>query len=302
MNTSFTSLFTVEVHHEYCGGIWDDVDYVVSPATQKTLDGLGWHVRLHEGMLTVFGPLGQRTPRAAVHLKFGLRSGNSRFANFTKLPARDAQDQTQVLVFRVPPDAERNMGAESIRLESQVQSFRSDLTVASAALDHAMTGPLPARRLRARVEDLKDDLTFFYLHSVFALLHLSLPADRIATAPPEGYSFIAALAAREQHLIFRIQATRYSDEDLRSLSIAEVDFDQDGRTEALRFNVDSPTPAHLDASTKLLTFRSESPVPLRRRQPSKFQLRKNGEILISSLRRPGEAHPDNIVFVALSRA
>ena len=298
MTTTYGKVFTLAVNHKYYEGIWPEVEFLPSPSTEDLLRKLRITLKFRDGLLLAYAPVPSTFPKEGATLSFALRSTNSNFSNFTALNLDPQSKRPGFLSFNTPTTAPASLD-KPIELKWAKEDLDSQLAAAQKKFSESSEDEGARCVLARAIERLKEEINAIVSQGAFATINLSLTREAFAARPSEGLTYRLVLETRSVQLRYCILATGYSSQDLDTFAIEEVDHALEQRDKPLSFTRKAARSS--GASPVLLDFSSAAPIPLKSKYHSRFQLRKNGDIIISSLRRPAESQADGTMLLSLSK-
>jgi hypothetical protein len=264
----FAPLFTVAVNHSYYAGGCEDIEFFVPGATAGAMRGGKVLVRVIAGRL--FALYAAESPGVPVNdmaggtLHFGLRLTNSLFSNFTNPVLNDA---------RQTPFYANGLSATALDAPQGIERASVSAELRSAG--------------------------------VWGLLAIKLHSAFYA-APP---AFTLDFSPRQEQLKYFVVADNFTQPEFDQLDVTDNGFNEEGRPPLtfekvlpVSFSATDISPALLsNGDSRLVMFRSQSPVARRERGFRKIQLSRNGEILIAHLPQPAADRAQAQFVIHLSK-
>ena len=268
MTTRFKTLFSLEVRHDYHGGVCPDVGFLVPQAAAELLRGAGMLAKPFDGALRVLYLIDEAGapvfPAAGKQLRIGLVVRDPYFANITDGfdPSSGAlryQTRTAAAALDDPP-------AKVVLRDTDPELWQKGaFAVIEIDIDPAFYASPPAFRIRfrARVETLR----YYVVARGFSNGDLDQLAVKELTSSP----------GQPGELVFERPQQPTADEKSRTDSLAT-----DG--------------------AKVLLFRSVIAIARQERSAKQIQLMRSTEPVIERLPQPGKDRGTADLIVHLSKS
>jgi hypothetical protein len=321
MTTRFRPLFTVAIKHGYYAGLCYDFEFITPQTTATDLRGGKLLARVLGGQLHVVyeaDSLNAPICSLAGHtLTFGLKLLNPSFANFT---APILSDAAQVPIYTNGDDAAKLDAPLGVVLSSGMHthtpqtaarpltlrlSDRLGTVVATQTLEAGATSgsfdlrALPEGPYRIDEDSVGGSVVAKQLYvsadlrdaRVWGILAVKIDAGSYGGPA----AFTIGFTARQEQLKYFVVARNFPQAEYDQLSVTDHGFGEESRPAVTfdriapaSFTSDDISPSLLgDGTSRVVMFRSQAPVPRRERGLRKFQLSRNGHILVDSLPQPG---------------
>lgn len=341
MNLRFRPLFTVGTSHAYYNDdttAGRDVDFFVPDETRDALRGGRLLARELDGMLHVLYEADENdapvSDIAGQTLYFGVCLNNPYFGNFST-PVIAEPGLTPLYANATSPGALNaaigvqlvaglyaHVPQETNRPLTLSLADRNGNTVLTQVL--ATTGAAAAFDLRALpsgVWTMTEDYGNSLVHHRTILLDPDLRDRGVwgVLAIEVAAAFYAAPAAytlnftpRQETLKYYIVASKFGPTEFDQLGVVDAGFVDEARAE-VKFDKVLPaafTPADFapsllgdegDGSTRIVLFRSQTPIARRERGLRKIHLQRNGDILIEHLPQPSADRSQAQLIIHLSK-
>lgn len=339
MMTSFNTLFSLEVEHDYYGGACPDVGLVVPGDVAQLMRGAGLLARSVEGALHFFwrdtAAGASIRPAAGKTVRIGLMVQNPSFANITEgfdpgagallyrnRAAASGLDDRPVKVSlcgsilswplaRVARPVTVTLKDAAARiLRTVTVTAQDDRPVVSLDLTGFAPGLLTleeayAGRVTRSTHYLETEL---WPKGVFGVVEIAISGSFYRTPP----RFAVTFQARLETLRYYVVARGFSNGDVDQLSVQDQGFGDPERPDEVKFEKVLPAQLTPDeqARTELLgsdgarvlLFRSLSAVARRQSGRKRIQLMRNSEALIENLPQPGRERGTADLIVQLSKS
>lgn len=339
MMFEFKPLLTIEVQHEYSGGVCPDIHFSIPPDVARVLSGLGLQARARDGVLRVFYPVretGSVLSSLTVNplLRVGLRSSNTQLANITDGVSPGAgvalyRNITSVDAFDDPPTKMTLVGqtlskalASTKRPVSVSFINASKTTVAgekvttesgrnNLSLDISGVVPGPYTLEESYTDSTARTACYvdshFVASGVFAIAEVLVDRSFYSGAP----SFKIQLKSRTETVRYYVVVKGFPSGDLDLLSVLDKGYGDPDRPDEVKFERVLPAVLSTDEKArsdqlatdgaKVILFRSTSVVPRRAMGMKKIQLMRSTDALIEQLPQPGPLRESAELIVHLSK-
>ncbi|MDI1478928.1 hypothetical protein [Polyangium sp. y55x31] len=339
MTVRFESLFSLRVTHEYDGGTFPDIDFVLPADTTRILCGARALTRASNGVLEAhFQAVGDRAPlvgAAGTTLRIGLRPTDPFFFNYTALPsappgsvayhcngkspsALDAAEPRKLvgslvahalgLSARPVTVTLRDAAGAAIRVE-EVTAARS-ATHVTFELDRMPPGPFSIEEAYEGAETRTTEyLTEPELLRAGVVVVVDIHVHDFFHAEGGAPAFEIGFRARKETLNYYLVIDKPSSTELEHLSVSDRGAAEEGRDEIAFTRVldsafgrgEPPLSLLARGGARVVLFRSQAPVARRRRAAKKIELSRNGDVLIENLPLPGADKADANQIIHISR-
>jgi hypothetical protein len=341
MNTEFKTLFTVAAVHAYYNGNCEDIHFVVPRDVAQLLKNGRLLTKSMGGKLYILFEAAEAGGALAAipgkTLRIGLQLANPFFSNFTEVGTDFASVK---LLYRNTTVPTALSAATRVTLVGQVFSHTltdnsrpvtvalkdaagqtvetgtiKTHTIAAAdnrtTVSYDLTGQIPGAYSIEEVYPASTKQIAYYtdaelsLAGVFGVLEVKIDGGFYAAAA----DFQIAFGVRKETLKYYVVATNYSDADFSLLSVTDAGFAEDGRSQInfVKVPSNSFTPAEIspamlgNSSTKVVLFKSQTPVARTEKARKKIQLKKNGEVLITHLPQPSSGRTNADLIIPISK-
>jgi len=331
MNTTFRTLFTLTVAHDYYSDGCRDFDFVVPAGTAGLLRNGKMIAKVREGKLHVIYEADDNGAAlnnlSGTRLRFGINLLNPLFSNYTE--------------FAIPTPLYRNTAAagsldpaRGVALTGRLLSHA--LTKATRPVTVAIGDPagqllqtktITATNNRSTISfDLSGQIAgaydvvesypaetgtvTYYLDAelvqagAFGVVEIMID-NGFYTLPA---SFTIAFRARQDTLKYYVVATNYNNHEFEQLSVSDDGYAEEERPRInfikvlpTDFTADEIQPEMLaQTGARLALFKSQALVARQEKARKKIQLSKNGDVLIKHLPQAGadKANADMVIHIS----
>lgn len=328
---AFRSLLSIEVRHQFHGGVCDALLFSIPAATERQLAGAHLLLRQLDGRLHLLCEVDEAEQPLAelegLRLLIGLRPREVSFDLVTP-PLGLAAGETAVwdnLANAGALAGPRGVTISGERLRITPRQSARPLTLrlidpdgqlaAQTQLnpgDEAWTPMLLPGRGAWRVEEKAAGPAQSWalwvapeLVGAWGALQIDIAAAQLQAPPALHLDF----AARSDTLRYYVVAQRYGAAEFSQLQVVDAGFVAEARPEIVfkrlaptQFDASHLAPALLDAtgSARIALFETEAAVARRERGPGGLELHRNGDVLVGNLPQPGAERHDAQFVVHLS--
>lgn len=327
MITRFRTLFTVQVSHEYYGGICRDFQFILPDDAAQALRGGKCLAKEIDGVYhVIFEADEEDAPLVSLagrKLRLGLKLLNPWFSNFTELGndfasairlyRNDLQYDTLGSPETLSPAGATlvhplgtSMRPVVVTLEDGAGFPLQSKTVADAdmttvAFDAGMYAPGAFTVRESKGHDPGWGRSYYSDPGLIRMggciiIEIGINEGFYSGDAPD---FEIQFQAKQEPLIYHVIARNYGSTEFGSLDIADAGFGGDDRPEVTFSATD--TFAGDDPAEKIVVFESDLPVSRQARGRTKIQLTKAGEPLIHNLPQPGPAMADATMIIRIAK-
>jgi len=332
-------LLSLEVWHDYYGGVCKDVGFVVPQDVARLMKGAGLLVKIIDGVLHVFyraddagAPVVSSAGRT---VRIGLLVRNPRFVNITEgfdpasgllyyrnrvaagtlddAPARLAlaghlfsrplAHTARPVTVTFKDSAGRALHTETVTAQNDRPAVSFDLTGATPGaftLEEAYPDGSTRTSHYVDPELLRE--------GAFGVVEIDVDPAFYVNAP----SFRVSFKARRETLRYYVVVKGFSNGDVDQLTVQDNGFGEAGRPDEVKFEKVLPEQLSADEKSqtellgsdgaKVLLFKSVAAVARRERGAKRIQLMRNTEALIEHLPQPGKARGTSNLIIHLSKS
>ncbi|MCL4482606.1 MAG: hypothetical protein M1445_08345 [Bacteroidetes bacterium] len=336
MSASFGILFSIKIDHSYYTGGCADFEFLIPSDSSFILRNRRIIVRIDKGICYFLceknetgSPL---VPVTGITLRIGLKLNNAYFSNFTKLDFKAGsiplyRNLASPLTFDPPLEVLLTGALFAYPLTKigrplmvSVKDGDSHILQTKTISDTDDTTPVPVdlTGYPPDVYSLNEKLgsstkkSLYYVdpdlarRQTFGILEIRVTDDFLIPVPPE---FTLNFTAKEETLKFYIVAKNYALADLNHLSVTDAGYNEDTRPQVHFTKVGQGAFTATDISPSLLTnsssrvvlFKSQSPVPRLEKARRKIQLSKNNDVIIKHLPLPGIDKSNSDMIIQISK-
>ncbi len=335
MSFAFQPLFTLGMTHPYYSEGCRDFNFIIPAATREILRGGRILTREVDGAwVAVYEADGEGNPLVSLAgqtLYVGLSLKNPYFGNFTQPVLSDAA-LTPFYANTAAPAA-----LDTVKGVQRVSGFYDyvprellrpvSLSVVDGAAHQVATQTLLAddkqitldlrslpRGLYTVTEQYEGGLQHthtvclepeLYASTLWGIVAITLNATFYTTPP----AFKIPFTRRQETLKYYVVATNYTATEFDQLAISDAGFNDDARPE-LKFDKINPpaftasdmSPSLLgDSSTRIVLFKSQTPITRSEKGLRKLHLQRNGDTVIEHLSQPGADRSQAHFIIHLSK-
>ncbi|MES2208299.1 MAG: hypothetical protein V4525_16065 [Pseudomonadota bacterium] len=337
MSLTFLPLLTLGIDHPYYLKGCRDFTVVIPEATRELLRGGRLLTREIDGkLLVVYETDDEGVPRVSLAgqtLMFGLRLTNPYFGNVTNpVLSNAASALTPFYANTTTPSALDPV--KGVLRASQVFDYTPSessrpvsLKVTDAAANTVLTQNLLASEPQTSLDlralprglytltehyegGLQHSQSFclepeLYASTIWGVLAITINAAFYSTPPVLTIPF----SSRQEALKYYVVAKNYTSTEFEQLTISDGGFNDDARPE-LKFDKIIPavfsasdlSPSLLgDSSTRVVLFKSQTPITRSEKALRKIHLQRNGDTVIEHLSQPGADQPQAQLIIHLSK-
>ncbi len=336
MSTSFGILFSIKIAHSYYTGACTDFEYLIPSDSSIILRNRRIIVHIDKGICYFLCEKNEAgvplVPVTGITLRIGLKLNNPYFSNFTKLDFKTGSTplyRNLTTSVTLDPPAETVLTgalfAYSLTkigrpLTVSVKDAGNHILQTKTISDTDDTTPVPVdlTGYPPTICTLNEKLgsstkkSLYYVdpelarQQTFGILEISVTDSFYTSVPPE---FILNFSAKEEILKFYIVAKNYASADLNHLSVTDAGYNEDTRPQVQFTKVSQGAIAATDISPSLLTnsssrvvlFKSQSPIPRLEKARRKIQLSKNSDVIIKHLPLPGRDKSNSDMIIQISK-
>jgi hypothetical protein len=283
INTRFNSLFSLEVWHEYYGGVCPDIEFSVPRTAAGIVRGTGLLAKAVEGTLHVLYPTNEGGPPAG--------SGAGAIGAAGAAGAAGKTVRIGLLV-RDPYFANITEGFDPASGALHYQN---------KTLPTALDDP-PTRVV------LRDMDPALWREGAFAVVDIAIAPGFPASAP----RYQIRLKARGDSVRYYVVVKGFSNGDVDQLAVQEQASGSPGQPDEVKFYKVPPAQLSADEKSRMdilatdgarvLLFRSATAVARRERSTKQIQLMRNTEAVIERLPQPGKDRGTADLIVQLSKS
>ena len=336
MSTSFGILFSIKIAHSYYINECSDFEFLIPPDTAAILRNGKIITRTYKG---IFYALCEKNeaglPLASITgltLRIGLKLNNQFFSNFTQMSFKSG---TTPLYQNLSAPASLDPGVETLLTSSlfahplskttrpvtiTVKDVNNAILQTTTISDISNTSPIPIdlRGFSAGVYTVNEKYTsstkktLYYLDPdlcrlpTFGIAEIKIAGSFYNATPPE---FVINFTAKQETLKYYVVGKNYSTADLNNLLVTDAGFNEDARPQVLftkvsqgAFTSTDISPSLLtDNSSKVVLFKSQSPVSRLEKPRKKIQLSKNNDIIMKHLPLPGIDKSSSDIIIPISK-
>jgi hypothetical protein len=336
MSTSFGILFSLKIAHSHYSGACADFEYRIPSDTAELLRNRRIITRTSNGSFFLFCEKNDAgVPLVSVRgitMRIGLQLTNPNFSNFTNI---DFKTGTTPLYRNLnnptalnPPEEMLLAGAlfaypltkTGRPVTVSVKDSGNNILKSSTVNDPDDKTPVPfdLTGYRPGVYSLNEKLgastkkSLWYVDPEFArlqpfgIVEIQVADSFFTPIPPE---FTMNFAAKEETLKYYIIGKNYNSADLNHLTVNDAGYTEDVRTQVIFSKVSQSAFAATDISPSLLTgsnsrvvlFKSQSPVSRLEKSRRKIQLSYNSDVIIKHLPSPGTDKSNSDIIIQISK-
>lgn len=336
MSTSFGILFSIRIAHSYYTGICTDFEYLIPPDSLHLLRNRRIIVRIDKGICYFLCEKNETgiplVPVTGITLRIGLKLTNPYFSNFTKLDFKAGstplyRNLTTPTALDLPVEVLLTGALFAYPLTKtgrpltvSVKDDENNILQTKIISEPADTTPVPVdlTGYPPNIYTLNEKLgsstkkSLYYVdpdlarQQTFGIVEISISDNFYTSVPPE---FLLNFSAKEETLKFYIVGKNYTPADLNHLSVTDAGYNEDTRPQVQFTKVSQGAFAATDISPSLLTnsssrvvlFKSQSPVPRIEKARRKIQLTKKTDVIMKHLPLPGIDKSNSDIIIQISK-
>lgn len=332
MITTFRTLFTLSVAHDYYSDGCRDFDFFVPGATAGLLRNGRLIAKVRDGKLNVLYEADNGgaalVPLAGTTLRFGMKLINPLFSNVTDFVAPTPLYRNAAAAGSLDPAVETVMtgrlfshaitkamrpvtvtvnDSSGLILQTETITTENDRSSVSCDLFDQASG------MYSVVESYQaatETITYYsdpelQRSGVFGIVEIKVGSGFYTSKP----SFTISFNAKQETLKYYLVVSNYTASEFDHLTIADNGFTEEGRprinftrVSSAAFTSDEIAPGMIaKTGDKVVLFKSQAAVARREKARSKIQLSKNGDVLIKHLPQAGADKLNGDVVIHISK-
>jgi hypothetical protein len=336
MSTSFGILFSLKIAHSRYPGACTDIEYNIPSDTAELLRNRRIITRTDNGSLFFLCEKNDTgvpvVPVTGITFRIGLKLSNPNFYNFTKIDFKDGttplyRNLTTPTVLDLPVEMLLAGALFAYPLTKtgrpvtvSVKDSGNNILKSSIIADAGNNTPVPfdLTGYPPGVYSLNEKLgsstkkSLFYVDpelarlQTFGIVEIKVADSFFTPNPPE---FSLNFSAKQETLKYYILGKNYTAAEMNHLSVSDAGFNEDARPQVMFTKVSQGAFAATDISPSLLTgtnsrvilFKSQSPVSRLEKSRRKIQLSYNSDVIIKHLPSPGTDKCNSDIIIQISK-